>query len=287
MLIKFDKMQALGNDFVMIDESQNHFPSTTELSKNFFINISDRHYGIGCDQVVLYKTDNENNKIFAKFFNPDGSEAEICGNAARCMGVLIKKKEKLSKCILVASKKAYPIQIDKEICVEMGKPSFNPKDIGLVEDVENYEEELNQLHLSKYGIYKFSCISVGNPHLVLFCKNILDENAMMSLGSTLENHRTFKNKINVSFVYIESKNEIVLTVFERGAKLTQACGSGACASAAVYCANFLADESCESRKSKEIFVKQKGGTLLISIDNEGNIFQTGSALYVFSGEIEI
>ncbi|MDR1982939.1 MAG: diaminopimelate epimerase [Holosporaceae bacterium] len=274
--MKFDKMQALGNDFVLINSDQ--YPE--EFSKDFFINVCDRHCGIGCDLVVLYKL--QNDEVFARFFNPDGSETEICGNAARCIGLLMKKRQGLSKCTLKTTKKVYPILIRNEkVCIEMGQPSFNLKDIGILQPDVDPLSILEKLELPRdLGIYHVSCVSIGNPHLILFCKNILAREKIISTGALLENHHLFKNKINVSFAYVKSKSEIILSVFERGAGLTLACGSGACASVATAYINGIIER-------ENIFVKQRGGSLMISLDKNVNIFQTGPAVYVFSGEMEI
>jgi diaminopimelate epimerase len=275
MSVKFDKMQALGNDFVMIDFNQ-FSPDSDGSYRKFIPTVCNRNYGIGCDTLVLYKS--ENDEIFAKFFNPNGTEAEICGNAARCLGLLMKKRNGASQFTLRTKKKIYPILVtDSEICVNMGQPSFNPEEIGFLgADQTSLRQKLDL----PSEVFHVSCISVGNPHLVLFCEKILDEEKITELGASLENHSLFKNKINVSFAHITHKNEIALTVFERGVGLTLACGSGACATAAAAFVNRII-------LSKKIFVKQKGGELMVHSDDDLNIFQTGPASYVFSGEIDL
>jgi diaminopimelate epimerase len=277
MLIKFDKMQALGNDFVMMNANQ-FSPGAIQLNRDFISAVCSRNYGIGCDTAVFYELQNE--EIFARFFNPDGSEAEICGNAAGCLGLLIKKRNGISQFTLRTEKKAYFVQTtDSEISVNMGKPSFDPEEIGLIDS--DSTSILEKLCLpDDLGIYHASCVSVGNPHLVLFCKNILDEEKIKSLGASLENYYLFGNRINVSFAFIRDNNKIMLTVFERGAGLTLACGSGACATAAVARVNRLVS-------SKEIFVEQKGGMLKIFTDDDMNIFRIGPAFLVFSGETDL
>jgi diaminopimelate epimerase len=275
MRIKFDKMQALGNDFIMVNLDQ----CSETFHKNFFADMCDRHRGVGCDLVVLYKL--QEDKIFARFFNPDGGEAEICGNAARCIGLLMKKRRGLSKCTLKTTQKNYPIQIGQEIRIDMGRPSFNWEDIGILRSDVNTLSMLEELEpLEDLDIYLASCVSMGNPHLILFCKNIPDMDRIISIGASLDNCPLFKNKINVSFAHIKSKNEIILSVFERGTGPTLACGSGACAAvAAAHVNGFIEGEN--------ILVKQRGGTLMIFIDKNLNISQTGPAEYIFSGEIEI
>jgi diaminopimelate epimerase len=186
----------------------------------------------------------------------------------------MKKHNNLLKCVLKTATNSYPIQIDETISIGMGQPSFDPEDIGLLKS-----EFANELNLPGV-IYHTSCVSIGNPHLVLFCKNIPKEREIITLGSMLENHSLFKNRINVLFAQVVSGNEIALSVFERGAGLTMACGSGACAAAAVaFAENFVS--------SKNVLVHQKGGILSISHDESGNILQSGPACHVFSGEMDI
>ncbi|MDR1334058.1 MAG: diaminopimelate epimerase, partial [Holosporaceae bacterium] len=260
MLIKFDKMQALGNDFVMIDAKQ--LPQDFgKPDRNFISAICNRNRGIGCDTLVLYQL--EDTEISAVFFNPDGTEAEICGNAARCLGLLTKKHFLTTNVLLKTHQKNYPIQINGKICVNMGQPSLDPEEIGI--DCGCALSIFEKLNLPD-EIYNAFCISVGNPHLVLFCKNILEKKKIMEIGASLECHPLFKHRINVSFAYVSDKNKIDLTVFERGAGLTLACGSGACATAAVAHINNIIS-------SNEIIVKQKGGELKICLDDDGNIFQ--------------
>ncbi|MDR0968007.1 MAG: diaminopimelate epimerase [Holosporaceae bacterium] len=327
MLVKFDKMQGLGNDFVMVDAEQFHssssFSSKPENPENRFaslaiiteeevIRLCDRHYGIGCDQLVVYKL--ENDAVYANFFNPDGSEAEICGNAARCLGLLTKDRAGSKKFDLKTLKKTYPIQTDDEICVGMGKPSFLPEDVGfsrriysdlktVLEETEVELDSLTEEDVSDYleqsllGVFDFCnirglglpsdlgvefavCVSIGNPHLVLFCKKTPRIEDAEHWGRKIQNRDVFENGINVSFACVKSENEIDLRVYERGVGPTLACGSGACAAAAAAYNRKLV-------KSSDILTTQKGGTLKISIDKDGNVFQTGSAAYVFTGEIKI
>lgn len=262
MSIKFDKMHALGNDFVLIDSE------SVDFTKADYTNISDRHIGVGCDTVVLYHYNS--GVISASFFNNDGTEAEICGNAARCIGALMKMRHGISDCILETKKQKYFIKVDNDIVnVDMGVPSFRDEDVGIVGDLSKLK--------SKY-FEKMFCVSVGNPHLVVFPEKQLSNNEIEIIGSELESNSMFANRINVSFAYILSEDNISLSVFERGVGLTMACGSGACATACIaYKQGFVS--------SNKISVKQKGGTLQVTITEDGHIWQAGSANYVFCGEI--
>jgi diaminopimelate epimerase len=268
-------MQALGNDFVMID-----WPDGVERPKNdFFIKICNRVCGIGCDTVVVYNRI-KSDVVTACFFNADGSEAEICGNAARCIGLLMENRFGLSECTIVTSNnKAYPVKKnDLRISVSMGKISLSLKDIGIQKENIDPLLMLNELELPD-EVCAASCASIGNPHLVLFYKNHPNESEIESIGKVLEKHPLFLNRINVSFATIKTKNEIKLSVFERGVGPTLACGSGACATVGLaYLHHFV---------EANVLVQQEGGCLEISIDDFQNIFQSGPASLVFSGRIEI
>ncbi|MCR5225111.1 MAG: diaminopimelate epimerase [Alphaproteobacteria bacterium] len=266
MSIRFEKMHAIGNDFVMINYDDVFDKSI--LSPSFYKSVSNRTHGIGCDTVIVYRY--ENGIAFTSFFNSDGSEAEICGNGARCIGLLLNKKYGIKNCILKTKTRDYPIIIDDTVSVDMGRPSFAVDDIGLVDSLDTLQKEFSE--------FKMFCISVGNPHLVLFPIKTFSEDEIKSIGAKFESHPIFKNRINVSFAYVKSKNEIELSVFERGVGLTQACGSGACATAYIAYKNGFVD-------TENIAVIQKGGVLKIHIDKHKHIWQSGSATYVFRGEL--
>jgi diaminopimelate epimerase len=277
-------MHGLGNDFVMIDASQF---SADPPSVDFFTQICDRRHGVGCDQLVLYneKQDSVGKGIIkAKFYNPDGSEAEICGNAARCLGFLMKKYHGLPEFILETVGGAYPVRCvgENEIRVEMGRPDFNLEAISRFSRTNSSSLSLlDALHMPKgLEVARAICISVGNPHLVLFCNRQLDKSEVVSAGTRLEKHPMFKNRINVGFAHVLSSDEISLFVFERGAGLTPACASGACAAAA-------AARALDFMSSYDITIVQSGGKLKIAVEKDLLISQTGSATYVFFGEIEV
>ncbi|MDR2107492.1 MAG: diaminopimelate epimerase [Holosporaceae bacterium] len=274
LLIKFDKMQSLGNDFVMVDLDQ--FSRKPLWGADFFRKICDRNYGIGCDTAVLYQKSNDGSQVQAEFFNADGSEAEICGNAARCLGSLMKERYGKPKFLLKAGGKICPILAEDEISVDMGKPSFDPEDIGFSKPVPDPLSVTEHLPCDA-DVSVASCISVGNPHLVLFVPEAPTAERTASLAKMSENS-LFRNKINVSAAFVKSENEIILSVFERGAGPTLACGSGACAAVAVARLKGLV-------KSEKVRVYQRGGILTVSVDNEGNILQSGPASFVFCGEI--
>jgi diaminopimelate epimerase len=297
-------MQAIGNDFVMIDALQNDALHDLHIDSSLATRISNRIFGIGCDGIVLYKKSldhffKENNtlSVDTKFFNSDGSEAEICGNASRCLGLLMKMRNHISKFVMSCCGKSYLIEVHEDsvtgkplISVACEKPSFDYDGIGLSRDVTdplNLDLRKDLLYVSDEAvdiepeIIQISCISVGNPHMVLFVKKNISTELLKIIGEKFSRNDLFRNRINVSFARVISNNqpaEIELNVFERGAGLTMACGSGAVA--AVLLANingFI--------KSKTAIVRQRGGFLQIGINDDGSYIKIGSADYIFSGSL--
>lgn len=277
MKILFDKMQGLGNDFVFVEESQ--------LSENLSVKdvrfLCDRKFGIGCDTLVIYRR--KNNEVTAKFFNCDGSEAEICVNASRCLALLMKKNFGLLDLNLKTKSKAYKTKIvDEKIFVNVGLPSFSHSDLGISEKNVDVDNLLSNLDLSPNEISYIDqacAISVGNPHLVLFLKKSIPQKVKQTIGEKLEKFSLFKNRINVSFAKIMNGLEIQLEVFERGVGFTLACGSGASATAfSAYKLKLMGDK---------IRVKQPGGDLEIFIKPDGSIIQKGPASYVFEGKVSV
>lgn len=286
MIINFHKMHGLGNDFVIIENRC--FDDVRKLFEPKLLrHLADRKYGIGCDQLVVFYR--ENCFIHAYFFNNDGSSAEICGNASRCLGKLMKTHYKISKFTMVADKKDYDIQVnsDETVSVTMGLPNYKPKKIGLTKEIETpwKLDPKNDLHLdneslSKLKIINIGCVSIGNPHLILFVEEIPTINDIEKIGAFLSTNPLFENGINVSFVKIISDNTVEQCSFERGTGITLACGSGACATAALA-------KKCNLLQGIQNIVKQKGGDLKIHHNENGSITQTGIATYVFSGIIEV
>ncbi len=279
MKFTFHKMQSLGNDFVLIDTSQ--FIEQISFNQEFYKAICDRTLGIGCDLVVLYSSEYKD-RVNVLFFNADGSEAEICGNAARCIGLLMRKLKNISSCIIKAHTKTFNVQIvnDENISILCEKASFEHSDIGLSNEIKNARNLTKQSDLQKIindiDVYHISAISVGNPHVVLFVKQMPSIEQIKSIGSQIEISCLFKNRVNVCFVRILSDSKIELFVFERGCGLTLACGSGACAAAISASNNGLID-------SKSVIVQQRGGSLQIDIHEDNSYSHTGSAAYVFYG----
>lgn len=271
-------MQSLGNDFVMIDFEQ--FPADVPFSADFFRKISDRHFGIGCDLVVLYKIiDFGNSSITVKvdFFNSDGSKSEICGNATRCIGLLMQRLKNADNCIMIADKRSFKIKTkskdDISICWD-NEIEVNPFDISKISEADLcFESE-------KLNIQRAFQVNVGNPHLVLFVDDMPSTEAIKEIGRKIENNSIFPQKTNVGFVKKLSEDTIELMVFERGAGLTLACGSGALAASIAF------KQEGSFILTNTIFVYQKGGNLKVEFLDNGDCIQTGTADYVFSGILD-
>lgn len=266
----FDKMHGLGNDFVIAEASEWGVLRNCESIRR----VCDRKFGIGCDTLVLYEIDENTRTLQTEFFNADGSLAEICGNASRCLGLLMNMRRNWDSFQLLANGKNYPVRFfsQEHISVNMGQASFDLSALGIVEkncDLLNIGRNINMENADA------ACVSVGNPHAVIFSS--VDD--IISVGNILNNRDFFTNGVNVSFAKIIDKNNIDLQVFERGCGLTLACGSGASATA------FLAYR--KGLTARNITVHQPGGDLKISIENDESVTQTGRADYVFRGEIDL
>lgn len=269
--IHFDKMHGLGNDFVLIDTPQFRKPHyhSANFSKDFIRFICNRNIGVGCDTLVIYSVDTINMIVHANFFNADGSHAEMCGNAARCLGQLMYQKNGWNKCELHVNSRNYAISINEgNISVNMGRPNFDHLlDNTLSHDFLNMQNEIMDKTMD------IACVSIGNPHIVFFSE-IEDK---FRIYQQLNNRTIFKNGINVSFANVINSSTIELIVFERGVGQTMACGTAACATAYLAYKKHYVDKAC--------LVHQNGGDLQILITDDDNIVQSGSATYVFSGEL--
>ena len=259
--IPFIKMQGLGNDYVYIDCFRQQISSPSDLARQ----ISNRHYGIGSDGLVLILPSDKAD-IRMRMFNADGSEAQMCGNAARCVGKYAYEHGIVNKTTLtletLAGIKQLQLHLNSDdvetITVNMGKPIF-----GMEISFEN--------HI-------LNCINIGNPHAVIFTDN-LDNINLHQLGPTIENLPCFSEKVNVEIANVQNNRDIKVLVWERGTGETQACGTGACAVAVAAFKKKLAIPPMN--------IHLKGGTLIIGITPQGEILMTGPAKEVFTGNITI
>ena len=275
-MIKFTKMHGLGNDYVYIDCTKEKFnEDIPELAKK----MSDRHFGIGSDGIILIcRSDIADFKM--RMFNFDGSESEMCGNGIRCVGKFVydkglTKKEEL-KIETLAGIKTLKLNIENEkvktIQVDMGKPILEPEKIPVISK-QNPVTDLKINALDKEFIC--TCVSMGNPHAVTEIENTEDFE-IEKYGSLMEVDEHFHNKANIEFIQILDKEHIKMRVWERGTGETLACGTGACA-VSVAC-------NLRGRTNNKVEVQLLGGNLQIEWNKENNhVYMTGSAETVFEG----
>lgn len=271
-MIHFSKMHGLGNDFVVIDAINQHINLTSEQIRF----MSNRHFGIGFDQLLLVEKPISDNADFKyRIFNADGIEVGQCGNGARCFARFVRNKKLSDKneiCVDTNSGQLLLRFTEQDlITVNMGIPKHNPMEIPLLAEQESllYTVTVNDDNT------RFGAVSMGNPHAVIQVENV-EKAPVDSLGKILENHTLFPERANIGFMQIINKKAIKLRVYERGAAETFACGSGACAAVVIGIEQNLLD--------KEVCVELPGGELTISWSGRGEpVFMTGPACHVFDG----
>lgn len=284
-MIKFTKMEGLGNDYVYIDCTKQDIENASELAKV----ISDRHFGVGSDGLILIKK-SKTADFRMQMFNSDGSEAEMCGNGIRCVGKFVYDKGLTDKTTIkietLAGIKILNLNVEdgkvKTVRVDMGEPILDYKLIpardGKVykskDGIKFYKVNIN----IDNDLKELTCVSMGNPHGVDFMNNI-EKLKIEKYGPIIEKDNHFPNKVNAEFIEILDKNNINMRVWERGAEETLACGTGACASVVASVLNGYTE--------RKVTVKLLGGKLDIEWNKEDNhVYMTGPAKTVFEGEFE-
>ena len=263
---EFLKMHGLGNDFVIIDNSQNFF----ELSQNKILKkIGSRNFGVGCDQILII---NSYDQSYAKvtIFNNDGSEAGACGNGVRCVASYLMKKQNIKKIKIQTISGILQCWIEDKNCfVNMGKPRFKWSEIPLAKEFET--------QIIKIDNYDLFCLSMGNPHAVIFFENLkeLEKIDIEILGKKIQSLDIFPESVNVEFATILEDNSIRMKVWERGAGKTLACGSGACATL------IAANKQELSLRKNEIILD--GGKLSINWLENDDVVMSGKVNLVFKG----
>lgn len=263
MRVSFIKMHGLGNDFVVIDARDAPLP---DLSRQFAMAIADRRTGIGCDQLILLEPDAVAD-LRMRIFNSDGGEVESCGNAARAVAILLGKPARLATL-------GGTIELDP--CaggarVNMGTPRFDWERIPIA-----YAMDTAAMPVSWDGLENPAAVNVGNPHVIFF---VDDSNAVPldRLGPEIENDPLFPERVNVNVAHI-ADGAVHLRVWERGAGLTRACGTGACATAVAAIRSGLAQSP--------VTVHLPGGALEIAWNGSGDIWMSGPASESFRGSFE-
>lgn len=276
--LRFTKMQGAGNDYIYINGIIEHIPNPSQLA----IELSNRHFGIGSDGLVLILA-SDTCDFRMQMFNSDGSEAEMCGNASRCVGKWVYDNKLTDKREITLETKAgikYITLLDGDersrlIKVDMGEPIFDPHLIPVSIDVNPV---VNHPVVIDGQYWNITCVSMGNPHAVVFVKE-LNDLLLPSIGPQFETHALFPRKTNTEFVQIIDRNTLNMRVWERGAGETLACGTGACAATVAAVLNGYCDRS--------ITINLLGGQLNVEWNEKDNrVYMTGLAVTVFEGTMQ-
>ena len=278
MLRKFYKMQGIGNDYIYFDCLEEPLENPAAAA----VKLSDRHFGIGGDGVVLI-CPSEIADAKMRMFNADGSEGKMCGNAIRCVGKYLYDSGRTDKRTLkietLSGVRTLFLNVEggkvKSARVDMGTPEFRPEHIPV--SLPGGKIVARETEISG-GRVEITCVSMGNPHCVVFGEDP-DRIDLEKVGPQFENADIFPDRVNTEFVHIVARNELKMRVWERGSGETLACGTGACAAAAAAVENGFADPD------SDIIVHLKGGDLVIRRTAE-TVYMTGEAALVFSGEVE-
>ena len=268
---KFLKAHGLGNDFVIFTEH-----SKLNISKKLVKFLSDRKKGVGCDLTVfLNKSENNYSDLVARFFNKDGSEAEVCGNALRCIGNYYFKKFNKNNVTVETNSGLIDVEknISEKISVDLGKPNISWDKIPIKIDVDTQNLDFDFDYL-KGGF----AVNVGNPHLIFF-GDYLNVSELKKDSEKIIKTNFFPNGVNVSIVKVLSRSKVNILTYERGVGITDACGSGAGAS--VFASNKL--NFCD----KNVEVSMAGGNLFVEITRDEHILTIGEAKDVFVGQINL
>lgn len=275
-MLKFTKMHGLGNDFVVIDA----LTQAVSLTPEKICLLADRHFGVGCDQVLLVEPPHRAGADFRyRIFNADGGEVGQCGNGARCFARFVRDKGLCTKDTITvdtdSGRLTLQLNADRTVTVNMGIPSHAPREIPL-----NAESESKSYTVTVNGKpFHFGAVSLGNPHAV-FQVDDVETAPVQSLGPVLEKHSLFPERANIGFMAVAEPSHIRLRVYERGAAETLACGSGACAAVVVGIDRGIL--------RSPVRVDLPGGSLNIAWEGRGKpVYMTGPAVSVFDGTIDI
>jgi diaminopimelate epimerase len=274
--IEFTKMHGLGNDFVVIDATSKEL----ELSPEQCQQIADRHFGVGCDQILLVESPRDSDcDFYYRIYNADGSEVEQCGNGARCFAVFVRSKGLTDKNVIRVGTMSGTIQLHIEesglVRVDMGAPILEPEQIPFEADQFQtaYPVELNGEEIT------IGAVSMGNPHAVIKVDDV-DVAPVTEIGPAMEQHHRFPQRVNVGFMQVIDPENIRLRVFERGTGETLACGTGACAA--------VVSGILQGALNKQVHVSLPGGNLMIKWEGDGQpVLMSGPAASVFEGSIEL
>ncbi len=286
--MKFTKMHGCGNDYIYFDCLEKDFPGGSEGERQAAIKLSDRHFGIGGDGIIIIKKGKKADFEMV-MYNADGSRSQMCGNGVRCVGKLVydagytKEREFTVESmgavkVLTVTEGVRGDKVEK-LSVDMGKPILAASQIPVAMKSEN---RVIQYPLKIGGVeYKTTCVSMGNPHAVVFINKKPADFPVCEVGPLFENNDFFPERTNTEFAYVEDRRTIWMRVWERGTGETLACGTGTCATVVAAIMNGLVDAG------ETITVHLLGGDLEIvwSGNEDDSVFMTGPAETVFEGEI--
>ena len=274
MDIKAFKMDGLGNDFVIIDQRYQNY----DLTKDQIIKICDRKF-IGCDQLIFIKKSDEKDAGL-EFYNSDGSVSGACGNGTRCAADLLSKENNDKEIILWTSSGALKSQIlgDNLVETEIGVPKINWNEIPLNQNLDTKNLKIKIVNKNNIEHIGGTSVNVGNPHVVFFVDNIEDYD-LQKIGPTIENHKLFPKKCNVTLAKVINNKLVKVRVWERGAGLTKACGTAACATAVSGNINELIE--------KKVDIEFSLGKLSISIDENNSVHMKGPVSDIVNIDIKL
>lgn len=280
--MKFTKMHGCGNDYVYVDGAREKIPAERKSEVVKF--LSDRHFGIGGDGVIFINPSDVAD-FEMEMYNMDGSRSEMCGNGIRCVGKYVYDHgltQKASLTIVSCGKIKY-LELTVEdgkvtkVRVNMGSPILEAAEIPVVAEKSPVVDTPITVDGKEY---RMTCVSMGNPHAVVYVDEMIDDETMAKIGPLFEHHERFPRRVNAEFVKVLSRECVQMRVWERGTGETLACGTGACAVTVASILNGLTEDS--------ITVELLGGNLEIFWDRKENVvYMTGPATTVFEGEIEI
>ncbi|MGN1102774.1 MAG: diaminopimelate epimerase [Huintestinicola sp.] len=278
--MKFTKMQGIGNDYIYVNCFEEKVSEPERVSQI----VSDRHFGIGGDGLVLIMPSDKAD-FRMRMFNADGSEGNMCGNATRCIGKFVYDNGLTDKTEITLETRSgikyltlYPENGKvKTVLVNMGKAILKPSDIPMNAEGDSF---INKPIVVSGSEVFITAVSMGNPHAVTYVENV-DVLELEKIGPAYENHPMFPERVNTEFIKILDEHTIQMRVWERGSGETWACGTGACAAAVASVENGY------FKRGEEITVKLRGGDLFITYREDGTVLMRGPAETVFTGEIDV
>lgn len=278
--MKFTKMQGIGNDYIYVNCFEEKVSDPERVSQI----VSDRHFGIGGDGLVLIMPSDKAD-FRMRMFNADGSEGNMCGNATRCIGKYVYDNGLTSKTEITLETRSgikyltlYPENGKvKTVLVNMGKAILKPSDIPMKAEGNSFINKPIEVSGKEVNI---TAVSMGNPHAVTYVEDV-DGLELEKIGPEYENHPLFPERVNTEFIKVLDSHTIQMRVWERGSGETWACGTGACAAAVASVENGY------FKRGEEITVKLRGGDLFITYKEDGTVLMRGPAQTVFTGEIDV